>query len=61
MSKFLHVIITGVGIAMGSASPAVQDAVRAHPIVGIVISGAWAIVGSFVPSPIQNLWDRIQK
>jgi hypothetical protein len=57
--KLGHSILTVIGVVCSIASPVLTAAIVAHPHAALILGGIWAVIGHFMPSPVQHLWDRI--
>jgi hypothetical protein len=52
MGKWWHTFATIGMIALGAFTPYLQAAIGAHPLISVILGGAWSIIGHLLPSPV---------
>lgn len=52
MGKWWHTLVSIGLVALTAITPVIQGAIAAHPIVSVILTGVWAILGHVLPSPL---------
>jgi hypothetical protein len=52
MGKWWHTLASIGLIALSAFTPYIQTAIAAHPLLSVILGGAWGILGHLLPSPL---------